>query len=155
MSNKRRRRDFTAGAISGGLYDFIPQPVVPKPVEIEDDDDDVVAVVEPKESRQKDEDKSKVIFLDIDGVLKPEGETERVMVDGELTPILPKVEDSNFNKISLMSLRMIVQRTGARLVLSSEWRRTEMPRDAIGLSFRKSGIPQIISQTTVKEKLRP
>jgi len=156
MSNKRRRLDLDAtGLQGGGLYGGLS-------VEIEDDDD--VALVDPAESKPtrqsedddvKQEDRSKVIFLDIDGVLKPEGETQRVMVDGELTPILPRIEDSNFNKISLLALRMIVQKTGARLVLSSEWRRTELLRNAIGLSFRQSGIPQVISCTSVKEKLKP
>jgi hypothetical protein len=148
MSRKRPRVELDAGATTGGgLFDFLPPPA----------DNDEVAVVEKKvetEAPPK-EDKSKVIFLDIDGVLRKESETERVLVDGELVPVLPTSEEAEFNKLSFMALRMIVQRTGASIVLSSEWRRTEVMRNAIGKALRSYGLPQIRACTGTFVKMKP
>lgn len=143
MSRKRPRLDVEVGG--GGLYDFLP-----KPAETE------VAVVTPSLENKPlpAEDKSKVLFLDIDGVLKPEGETEKVLVDGDFVPVLPKVEELQFNKVALRALRNIILHTGASIVLSSEWRRTEVMRNAIGMTFRSNGLPQIRAWTvtTLKPK---
>jgi len=141
MSRKRPRLEVEVGG--GGLYDFLPKPA----------ETEVVAVTQSLEHKPlPKEDKTKVIFLDIDGVLKPEGETERVLVDGDFVPVLPKVEDISWNKVALRALRTIVLHTGASIVLSSEWRRTEIMRNAIGVTFRSHGLPQIRACTTTTLK---
>eukprot|EP00928_Gymnodinium_smaydae_P030069 TRINITY_DN22459_c0_g1_i1.p1 TRINITY_DN22459_c0_g1~~TRINITY_DN22459_c0_g1_i1.p1 ORF type:complete len:301 (+),score=59.21 TRINITY_DN22459_c0_g1_i1:67-903(+) len=147
MSRKRPRLEFNAGVADvGGLYDFLPKP-----------SDDELAVVPQVELKPlPPQDNSLVIFLDIDGVLKPEGETARVLVDGEMVPILPKVEgDVGFNKMAVRALRTIVQNTGASIVLSSEWRRSEVMRNAVGINLRSGGLPQVRTTTitTIKPKM--
>lgn len=141
MSAKRARLDVGGG----GLYDFLPTAA----------EEEVVVVQRAKTLAPAKEDRSKVIFLDVDGVLRPEGECERVIVDGELVPVLPKNDDGHFTKTALLALRSIVERTGATMVLSSEWRRAEVMRNAVGIVLRSHGLPQVIACTTTTLKQRP
>merc|ERR1719197_1242723 len=69
------------------------------------------------------EDKSKVVFLDVDGVLRraEKGGFAAVTIDGE---VAVKADTSDFLPSSLTALRFIVENTGAQLILSSEWRRS-------------------------------
>lgn len=142
MARKRPRAELDFG--SGGLYDFLPQAAASEGV-----------APTKVETPMPEEDRSRVIFLDIDGVLLPEGETQRVLVDGELVPVLPNTEDCNFNKTALDALRTVFQHTGASIVLTSEWRRSEVMRNCVGMGLRTRGLPQIRGWTTTTVKARP
>jgi len=76
------------------------------------------------------EDPAKVIFLDVDGVLRPltAGGFRAMMVDGEWAL---RAETADFISGSLLALRHIVENTGALIVLSSEWRRNQAMRDGV------------------------
>jgi len=76
------------------------------------------------------EDPSKVIFLDVDGVLRPltAGGFRSMMVDGEWAL---RAETADFISGALLALRHIVETTGAIIVLSSEWRRDQPMRDGV------------------------
>lgn len=127
----------------GGLYDFLPPP---------DPERDAAAKAKAtKKDRPKlpPEDRSKVIFLDIDGVLLPAGSVETIFIDGVALPIRERMSENDFNAASLESLRSIIFRTGATLVLSSEWRRTASMRDSIGGLLRGKEMPQLRDFTAV------
>merc|ERR1719331_2316968 len=76
------------------------------------------------------EDRSKVVFLDIDGVSRPAraGGFDIVSVDGTQTI---KPDTSDFFPSAMKALKHIIERTGAIVVLSSEWRRGEALREAL------------------------
>mmetsp|Transcript_124429 Transcript_124429/g.244041 ORF Transcript_124429/g.244041 Transcript_124429/m.244041 type:complete len:325 (+) Transcript_124429:114-1088(+) len=76
------------------------------------------------------EDPTKVIFLDVDGVLRPltAGGFRAMMVDGEWAL---RAETADFISSSLLALRHIVEQTGAIIVLSSEWRRDQPMREGV------------------------
>lgn len=77
-----------------------------------------------------DEDRSKVVFLDVDGVLRPAraGSFDLLSVDGAQSA---QPDTSDFFPSAMRALRHIIERTGAVIVLSSEWRRSEVMRDAV------------------------
>lgn len=116
----------------GGLYDFLPPP---------DPEKDALAkttadnrnVARPK---LPPEDKTRVIFLDVDGVILPSGSVETIILDGVALPVWDKIKESDFGSAAMGSLRSIVERTGAMIVLSSEWRRTETLRSSIQAVLR-------------------
>lgn len=76
------------------------------------------------------EDPSKVVFLDVDGVLRPltAGGFRAMMVDGEWAL---RAETADFISGALLALRYIIEQTGATLVLSSEWRRDQPMREGV------------------------
>jgi len=76
------------------------------------------------------EDQNKIIFLDVDGVLRPltAGGFRAMMVDGEWAL---RAETADFISGSLLALRHIVETTGAVIVLSSEWRRDQNMREGV------------------------
>jgi len=135
----------------GGLYDFLPPP------DPEKDEAAKVAAEKNKTTRPAlpPEDKTRVIFLDVDGVLLPTGTVEVITIDGVTMPKRDVIKESDFSVTALGSLRSIVQETGATIVLSSEWRRTEVMRNAFGIALRSNGLPQIRSFTTTAFKQRP
>lgn len=123
---------------SGGeLYDFLPPPDPMKDAAAK------AAAVKNHLTRPKlpAENRSRVIFLDVDGVLLPTGSVETIIVDGVALPVRDTVRESDFAVSALGSLRSIVQQTGAFIVLSSEWRRTEALRSSIGAVLRSQDIP--------------
>lgn len=85
------------------------------------------------------ENPSKVIFLDIDGVLRPltAGGFRSMMVDGEWAL---RAETADFISSSLLALRHIVENTGALLVLSSEWRRDQPMREGVDNILQEYGM---------------
>lgn len=76
------------------------------------------------------EDMTKVVFLDVDGVLRPltAGGFRAMMVDGEWAL---RAETADFISASLLALRHIIENTGATIVLSSEWRRDLPMREGV------------------------
>lgn len=76
------------------------------------------------------EDHNKIIFLDVDGVLRPAraGGFDILSVDGAQA-VHP--DTSDFFPSAMQALRHIIERTGAVIVLSSEWRRNEALRQAV------------------------
>jgi len=75
------------------------------------------------------EDNSKIVFLDIDGVLRPaRAGGFDILSDGKETT---HPDTSDFFPSAMKALRHIMERTGAIIVLSSEWRRSEALRDSI------------------------
>eukprot|EP00746_Dinoflagellata_sp_MGD_P086194 gnl/MRDRNA2_/MRDRNA2_34097_c0_seq2.p1 gnl/MRDRNA2_/MRDRNA2_34097_c0~~gnl/MRDRNA2_/MRDRNA2_34097_c0_seq2.p1 ORF type:complete len:631 (+),score=137.31 gnl/MRDRNA2_/MRDRNA2_34097_c0_seq2:142-2034(+) len=93
------------------------------------------------------EDRSKVIFLDVDGVLRPArtGGFEAVSIDGGHAV---KVDTSDFFKTALEALRYIIFKTGAMIVMSSEWRRDDTLREKIDELLTKNGIRPVGGCTT-------
>merc|ERR1719160_449123 len=91
---------------------------------------------------------TKVIFLDVDGVLRPAraGGFEAVGIDGG-TAI--KADTSDFFAGAMQALRHVIERTGAVVVLSSEWRRDETLREAINKMLVSNGMRPVHSCTTV------
>lgn len=129
----------------GGLYDFLPPP---------DPVNDAAAKVSATKhhlARPKlpPEDRTRVIFLDVDGVLLPTGSMETIVVDGVTLPARDTVRESDFAVSALGNLRSIVQQTGATIVLSSEWRRTESLKSSIGAVLRSQDIPMIRDTTPI------
>jgi len=135
----------------GGLYDFLPQPDPAR------DAAALLAAGRKESPALPQEDRTRVIFLDIDGVLTPAGSTNMIVVDGDLVAAVTTScsEGECFNTVALRNLRAIIQQTGAALVLSSEWRRTDARKDLIGITLRAHGLPQLRDSTTTAVKVRP
>lgn len=91
-------------------------------------------------------DPSKVIFLDVDGVLRPltAGGFRAMMVDGEWAL---RAETADFISGALLSLRYIVEQTGAVMVLSSEWRRDQPMREGVNNSLAEYEMRPCITWT--------
>lgn len=126
-----------------GLYDDLPPP---------DPERDAAATAKAaKKERPKlpPEDRSKVIFLDIDGVLLPAGSVETIFIEGVALPVRERIGENDFSAAALENVRRIIERTGASLVLSSEWRRTTSMKDSIGMVLRGRGCPQLRDATLV------
>lgn len=121
----------------GGLYDFLPPPDPAK--------DAAAKVQAGKSSMSKaklpPEDRTRVIFLDVDGVILPSGAVDMIVVDGVSLPTRDTVRESDFSTTALGSLRWIIQQTGAMVVLSSEWRRTESLKSSIAAVLKSQDIP--------------
>jgi len=100
------------------------------------------------------EDKSKVLFLDVDGVLRPAraGGFDILSVDGDAAA---RVDTSDFFPSALKALRHILERTGAVVVLSSEWRRSEALCATLTEIFEKNGMRAWASATTTSLELEP
>lgn len=91
-------------------------------------------------------DASKVIFLDIDGVMRPMGggAFDSMMLGGE---VVLKPDTADFIPSAILAVRYIIQHTGAILVLTSEWRRNDVMRDAVNQILREYEMPSLASWT--------
>jgi hypothetical protein len=141
MSRKRPREPEPEDL--GGLYDFLPPP---------DPEKEAAAKAEAAKKelpKLPEEDKTRVIFLDIDGVLLPAGSVETIFIDGAALPIRAHLVDRDFSPAAMTALRSIVQQTGASIVLSSEWRRTDSMKDSIGMGLRTHGLRQLRGSTAI------
>merc|ERR1719161_1948323 len=72
------------------------------------------------------------------------GGFQRMMVDGEF---VLRADTSDLLSSAMMALRHIVQHTGAQIVLSSEWRRESVMREAVDAILREHKMPACISWT--------
>eukprot|EP00927_Polykrikos_kofoidii_P008340 TRINITY_DN13463_c0_g1_i2.p2 TRINITY_DN13463_c0_g1~~TRINITY_DN13463_c0_g1_i2.p2 ORF type:complete len:308 (-),score=63.41 TRINITY_DN13463_c0_g1_i2:22-945(-) len=133
-------------AVDDGLYSGLPEP---------DPDKDSALVERLKEKANwrnhrfptlPPDDPTKVIFLDVDGVLRPltAGGFRAMMVDGEWAL---RAETADFISGAMLALRHIVENTGAIFVLSSEWRRDQPMRDGVDNILREYEMPACVSWT--------
>lgn len=129
----------------GGLYDFLPPP------DPEKDEAAKAAAVKNHLSRPAlpPLDRSRVIFLDVDGVILPAGSIDMIVVDGVTLPAKSHVKESDFSAQAMGSLRAIVQQTGATIVLSSEWRRGEDLKSSINAVLKSQDIPSLRDATPI------
>ena len=84
-----------------------------------------------------DVDPNKVIFLDVDGVMRPaeRGGSGLVFIDGE--PVMSASENQvDFLPSAMRAIRKIAAETGARIVISSEWRKWNNLRQAVWSNLR-------------------
>jgi len=100
------------------------------------------------------EDRSKVVFLDVDGVLRPAraGGFDILSIDGDAAV---RVDTSDFFPSAMKALRHIIERTGAVVVLSSEWRRSDALRLALTDIFEKNRMRLWAFVTTTALELEP
>eukprot|EP00930_Biecheleria_cincta_P060585 TRINITY_DN46226_c0_g1_i1.p1 TRINITY_DN46226_c0_g1~~TRINITY_DN46226_c0_g1_i1.p1 ORF type:complete len:275 (+),score=48.90 TRINITY_DN46226_c0_g1_i1:73-897(+) len=150
MSSASRKRPRPEPAVVedsglGGLYDFLPPP---------DPEKDKATAAKAKRAEEAllrpklpPLDKSRVIFLDVDGVLLPSGTVEMIFIDGVMLPVRA-AREADFNHAALTNLRSIIQRTGACVVLSSEWRRKEEMRDNIDRTLKAQDMPAGLIDST-------
>mmetsp|Transcript_89241 Transcript_89241/g.168128 ORF Transcript_89241/g.168128 Transcript_89241/m.168128 type:complete len:278 (-) Transcript_89241:107-940(-) len=146
-SRKRPRTEdlgSSGGGGLGGLYDFLPPP---------DPEKDAAAkaaaeMKKPRRTKLPPEDKTKVIFLDVDGVLLAQGSIDMVTLEGVTLP-MREAKESDFSAAALGNLRSIVEETGATIVLSSEWRRREELQNNIGSVLRSHDVPQVSDITPI------
>lgn len=99
-------------------------------------------------------DRSKVVFLDVDGVLRPAraGGFDILSVDGDAAV---RVDTSDFFPSALKALRHIIERTAATVVLSSEWRRSETLCTALTDIFEKNRMRPWAAITTTSLEMEP
>lgn len=141
-SRKRPRTEDLSGG--GGLYDFLPPP---------DPEKDAAAkaaaeIKKPRRTKLPPEDKTKVIFLDVDGVLLAQGSIDMVTIEGVTLP-MREAKESDFSAGALGNLRSIIEETGATIVMSSEWRRREELQNNIGAVLRSHDVPQVSDVTPI------
>lgn len=105
------------------------------------------------------EDISKVVFLDIDGVLRPARAGGFDVLSESKEAV--NLDTSDFFPSAMKALRHIMERTGAIIVLSSEWRRSEALRDALDdvlqanrIRPASSGTPVDIEETKMPDPVR-
>lgn len=105
-------------------------------------------------------DPTKIIFLDIDGCLRPvhgrrgfEQQVRSMVVDGVKVPLLGDGEAKagliglDFWPQALRALRYIVQKTEARIVLSSDWRKAEELMEGINGQLEEHRMPKLFGAT--------
>jgi len=135
----------SAGDSLGGLYDFLPPP---------DPENDALAKAAAAKNHLArpplpPENRSMVIFLDVDGVLLATGSVETITIDGVAMPTRDTVKETDFGVSACGSLRSIVQQTGATIVLSSEWRRTSSLRSSIAAVLKSYDVPNLRDVTPI------
>lgn len=105
-------------------------------------------------------DPTKIIFLDIDGCLRPvhgrrgfEQNVRSMVVDGVKVPLLGSGEAKagliglDFWPLALRALRHIVQKTEARIVLSSDWRKSPELMEGINGQLEEHRMPELFGAT--------
>lgn len=139
-----RKKMKTAGAQDpANLYSFLPAPEPAKET----------AAPAPKKVQPQGpapDDKSSIIFLDVDGVLRKVEGQPVVNIDGELLPVMDcHAKGRALLPEALRALQSIVHRTGAQIVLSSEWRRQPALKEEVQVMLRNFGISKIYGETPV------
>merc|ERR1719316_1351919 len=99
------------------------------------------------------EDPTKVVFLDVDGVLRPaRAGGFDIQAEGK-EAVNP--DTSDFFPSAMKALRHIIERTGAIIVLSSEWRRGEALREALDEVLEAHRIRSWAGTTTTELEQEP
>lgn len=100
------------------------------------------AVAPAGSQRKMPPDPSKVIFLDVDGVLRPAapGGSATIFVDGDVVPFAGA--GSDFLPSAMRALKWLVYESGARIILSTEWRRHEPLWLSVNNALRQQGLPE-------------
>lgn len=103
------------------------------------------------------EEPTKVLFLDIDGVLRPLHSrqdafqnTRTIEINGARVPLLGSSEAKagvDFWPSAMRALRFIIQKTEAVIVLSSDWRKEEVLRDGVKSALEEYDMPSFYSTT--------
>jgi len=149
LSQKQHHSDDAASSLYDGLPDASHfECVQPRSEAIRPEPLPVVA------------DPTKIIFLDVDGVLRPvhgrpdfAQNVRTMVVEGVRVPLLGSGEAKagliglDFWPLALRALRHIVQKTTARIVLSSDWRKQEELMDGIGGQLEEYRIPGLYGVT--------
>mmetsp|Transcript_98439 Transcript_98439/g.175318 ORF Transcript_98439/g.175318 Transcript_98439/m.175318 type:complete len:646 (-) Transcript_98439:203-2140(-) len=95
------------------------------------------------------EDPSKIVFLDVDGVLRPaRAGSFDISTEGEAKP-----DTSDFFPAAMKALRHIMERSAAKVVLCSEWRRAETLKKALKDTFGKNRLRVWSDNTMTSMKL--
>jgi len=76
----------------------------------------------------------RIVFLDVDGVLHPYHARQSQM----------------FRKDCMQRLKKIIDATGAKIVLSTSWRRTPQGKAAVNQQLRSHGIPTCVDITRIR-----
>lgn len=129
-----------------GLYSGLPEPDPEKDTALQERLKEKANWTRHRFPPLPAEDPSKVIFLDVDGVLRPltAGGFRAMMVDGEWAL---RAETADFISGAMLSLRHVVEETGALMILSSEWRRDQPMRDGVDNILREYEMPSCSSWT--------
>ncbi|CAL1140939.1 unnamed protein product [Cladocopium goreaui] len=156
-AEKRPRTEHSEVDPMAALYGDLPEASIiaaPKVVETK---------MQPLPTPTKDP--TRVIFLDIDGVLRPLHSrqdafqnTRTIEINGARVPLLGSSEAKagvDFWPSAMRALRFIVQKTEARIVLSSDWRKQDVLVEGIGSAFEEHGIPKLYSSTPDLDQATP
>lgn len=129
-----------------GLYSGLPEPDPEKDKELLDRLKEKASWKSNRFPPLPEVDMSKVIFLDVDGVLRPltAGGFRAMMVDGEWAL---RAETADFISGAMLALRYIIEQTGAICVLSSEWRRDAPMREGVDNILKEYEMPPCASWT--------
>mmetsp|Transcript_59618 Transcript_59618/g.129076 ORF Transcript_59618/g.129076 Transcript_59618/m.129076 type:complete len:315 (-) Transcript_59618:84-1028(-) len=129
-----------------GLYSGLPEPDPQKDQALQERRQEKANWAKHRFPALPPEDPAKVIFLDVDGVLRPltAGGFRAMMVDGEWAL---RAETADFISGAMLSLRHVVENTGAMMVLSSEWRRDPPMREGVDNILREYNMPPCASWT--------
>eukprot|EP00929_Paragymnodinium_shiwhaense_P045328 TRINITY_DN23173_c0_g2_i1.p1 TRINITY_DN23173_c0_g2~~TRINITY_DN23173_c0_g2_i1.p1 ORF type:complete len:309 (-),score=80.71 TRINITY_DN23173_c0_g2_i1:153-1079(-) len=142
VASKKSKTDELLDSLYGGL----PEPDPEKDKALQARIDEKAISRSHRFPKLPDPDITKVIFLDVDGVLRPltAGGFRAMMVDGEWAL---RAETADFISGAMLSLRHIVEQTGATTVLSSEWRRDLPMREGVDNILREYELPPCVSWT--------
>jgi len=145
-----------ASAIGGfSLYDDLPEATTVEcaPKAEERKIEEVIVPVE---------DPTKIIFLDVDGVLRAlHGRTDflkhtkTIEINGQRVPLVGGSTDMagiDFWPTAMRSLRHVVAKTGARIVLSSDWRKDEVLKQGVCNQLEEYRIPPLYGCTPDLDK---
>lgn len=151
------KKQMTDDELMASLYGDMPEATV-------------VAVVPRSESIRPEPlpaaaDPTKIIFLDIDGCLRPvhgrkgfEKNVRSMMVDGQKVALLGDGEAKaglialDFWPQALRALRHIVSKTDARIVLSSDWRKADELMEGINGQLEEHRMPKLFDATPDLDK---
>lgn len=144
-ASKRPQDEVAAKASSKSLYSFLPAP---------DPENDRSAGSRAKEHDPFAEPPALeaprlAIFLDIDGVLRKLEGRPVISLGGEVLPL--HLLGRKFEAEAVRALKFLVHRTGAGIVLSSEWRRDSSLREEVAATLRTTGLPPMRGATPVFE----
>lgn len=149
---KKQKED----ALLGSLYDTLPMPDPEKDAEAARKAElEAAAQAAKRPKLDYKEDRAKIIFLDIDGVVRPlygnQFQISSIQMDGENVPLIAD-GGTEFMTTAMNSLRYILAQTNAGIVLSSEWRRFSTLRDGVVRTLQQHGLPAPFDDTPKHER---